>query len=504
MDVCVTHSPGMRPLTAGASLQISRTPILDETERPEKRKEEEEEIPNPQIPEPPSETPAEPEIPVQQTDYDASAYWMNPYFQTPMTAEAASAQYFQHMMMFQQLMYSQHGWQQQQQHHNNGGGRKHGRGSKKRRRNRNRGKNKSKENEKNKATASSKLNKDAAVFTPEADFKDPAVKADPTKEEPVEKVAESEEKTSQPPKSAARTWANMVGKLSSEKKPVIKVDKSRSPTKPRVHPSQPPVTKPTSAVAESPASPSNPAPGPIAPPHRQPLQHPACAVGNPVVSPTNNAKPVPARLPHPATTPQGATPQARPPLSIAPNNITTQQQQPTTSRLHKTRPIQRPPVSTTNATPTSATAAAPTTSEQPQRPTKPRPVWPKIKPSSNKITTTIIPKGDRDSSSSEDMNPDTGSNGSKERDASLASDLDEMSDANPMSDANQMPHAQVKTLDMPMELLTTNVAQPQMWAQLASHTQIWAGKSKQAPKQALKQGDPRSCKEKRVKKRNKW
>lgn len=497
MDVCVTHSPGMRPLTAGASLQISRTPILDETERPEKRKEEEEEMPNPQIPEPPLETPAEPEIPVQQTEYDPSAYWMNPYFQTPMTAEAASAQYFQHMMMFQQLMYSQHGWQQQpqQQYHNNGGGRKNGRNNKKRRRNRNRGKNKSKESEKNKATTSSKLNKDAAVFTPKADFTDPVVKADPTKEKPVEKVAESEEKTSQPPKPAARTWANMVGKLSSEKKPVIKVDKSRSPTKPRVHPSQPPVTKPTSAVAESPASPSNLAPAPIAPPHRQPLQHPACAVGNPVVSPTSrNAKPVSA------TTPQGATPQARPPLSIAPNNITTQQQ-PTTSRLHKTRPIQRPPVSTTNATPTSVTAAAPTTSEQPQRPTKPRPVWPKIKPSSNKITTTTIPRGDRDSSSSEDMNPDTGSTGSKERDASLASDLDEM------SDANQMSHAPVKTLDMPMELLTTNVAQPQMWAQLASHTQIWAGKSKQAPKQApkvFKQGDPRSFKEKRVKKRNKW
>jgi len=345
-----------------------------------------------------------------------------------------------------------------------------------------------------KTTGSTKLNKNAAVFTPKGgDFTEPVMKADPTKS--LEKNVAEEAKPSLPPSkpkpSGPRTWAGMVGKQTSEKKPLIKVDKSRSPLKPRVQPSQPPLTEPAAVAATPPqqtASGTQQPPAPIAPP-RQPIQHPA-AVGNPI--------------PHPQQAPQ-IVPQTQNSSPMPPARAQHPQQQRRSSppRRLQQQPIQRPP-NTTNAT-TSATRT------EPQRPSKPRPVWPKIKPSSNKITTTIISRGDRDSSSSEElMNPETGSTESKEQDSAsgLASDLDEM------SDANEIP--KVKTLDMPMELLTTSVAQPQMWAQLASHTQIWAKgappiqdppRSKpivqktKAGSKFLKQGDPRGFKEKRFKKR---
>jgi len=569
-DVVATQSPGMRPLNKGATLQISRTPILEEIEL--KRSEENENTPNQPI-----ETPQEnAEEPVQQPEVfqdpnaEIAAYYgamPNPYFQNqnvfpngfatgengenqPLQGsyEEQQQQYFQQMMMFQQLMFSQsfYGWPpQQQQQYQNGGGRRNGRkGRKGRRRKGNKNK-----KESDKKSGATKLNKDAAVFTPKADFKDPISKGDPTKEaSPIEENNDSSKaKEAKPPVKKSTgpkpgTWANLAAKKPSEKKPLIKVDnKSRSLSlKSRVQPSQPPLTtssaassNPSVAVTNSSSSvPQQKIQQPIAPPLRT---HPAqkSAISRPT---TQSGAP-------PRTAP---VPQARPP-STNTHPLNQQQrrsppQQIPAGRQPISRPLPMDPTNSSNAVPrpphpgsvthtsnaadpdappTTNTSNAANSSErdnisppppQQQRPSKPRPVWPKIKPSSNKITTTTIPKvGDRDSSSSEElMNGETGSTGetgsseSKEQDSAsgLASDtLDEISDPN-----DPLRH---KTLDMPMEVFTTSVAQPQMWAQLASHTKIWAKgpppiqdlpRSKQGPK-FLKHGDPRSFREKRFKKR---
>jgi len=318
-------------------------------------------------------------------------------------------------------------------------------------------------------------------------------------------------------------------------------NKSRSLSlKSRVQPSQPPLTT-SSAASSNPSvavtNSSSPVPQqkiqqPIAPPSRT---HPAqkSAISRPTTqsgAPPRTA-PVPQARPsstntHPLNQQQRRSPPQQIPAGRQPISRPLPMD-PTNSSNAVPRPPHPGSVTHTsnaadpNAPPTTNTSNAANSSErdnisppppQQQRPSKPRPVWPKIKPSSNKITTTTIPKvGDRDSSSSEElMNGETGSTGetgsseSKEQDSAsgLASDtLDEISDPN-----DPLRH---KTLDMPMEVFTTSVAQPQMWAQLASHTKIWAKgpppiqdlpRSKQGPK-FLKHGDPRSFREKRFKKR---
>jgi len=529
----MTHSPGMRPLCKDGILQISRMPLdfpkTTEEETPEETPQETTEateqapeqvdVTQPQItqmqnpylgyapPTPffqqggfaqPSEntgSESQPEADaaaaagaatwdgsnVQNQTWDPSNNWdpngMNYHEQQQM--------YFQQMMMFQQYMFHQNAylanWNQQQQPYN---GRKNWnkkggkRGRKGNRRRRNSPKNQQNQNqgsEQKPKTETSTLNKDAAVFTPKASMHpDNSLKGDPTKElsntvpsQTTSTSAEAEPSATPISKpTGPRTYANMVGRQqSTEAKSLLTVDRSRL-MKPRGLGAHPSPTKPL--MSASPKKPVNPVPAPIAPP-----------------KPTSQGQTSPPRVANPAPHPQRRTSPPRP------------------------NPIQRPaPFASAPHPVTTSTATATAEASKQGLNSKSSPIWPKVKPSSTKITTTIKTKDSADDLLSESSSQDHKSNESTN---TLSSELEAM--------------PKVKTLDMPMEttqlqskIITSSVSQPQMWSQLASTHQIWAGgppptqevsqssivqKPKTSPNKPLKQGDPRAVKDKRVSKQGK-